>query len=151
TNIVTGDTNGVGDVFAVNLLTLPPASPANLQGTSPSSTTINLTWQDASSNETEFRVDRSVDGTNWTQIGTAATDATSFADSGLTCNTPYTYRVSAFDGNRSLVSSYSNTASIRTQPCQPVQTGPTFTVNITNDVNDTTCSQDNCSLREAII
>ncbi len=150
-NIVTGDTNSVSDIFVVNLQTLPPAAPANLQGTSANNTTVHLTWQDASSNETEFRIERSVDGTNWTSVGTAAMDELTFTSSGLTCNMQYFYRVSAFDGNRSLSSPPSPTVTIRTQPCQPVQTGPVFTVNVTNDVNDTTCSGDNCSLREAII
>ena len=55
-----GGTNGV------------PAAPSNLTAAPSSSTQINLTWQDNSSNETAFILERSTDGTSFQQIATIA-------------------------------------------------------------------------------
>jgi len=89
-----------------------PAAPANLALSAVSETQINLSWQDKSSNETGFEVERSTDGTNWSKIATAAANATTYANSGLTKSTRYHYRVRAVNGI--YPSEYSNTAAIYT-------------------------------------
>jgi CSLREA domain-containing protein len=150
-NLVTGDTNNVDDLFIANLSAIAPPAPANLLTAAISKTEINLTWADASLNETDFRIERSIDGTNWTEIATVGANVTAFADSGLTCNTIYSYRVRVYRAGDSQYSVYSSVSSIRTQTCMPVQSGPIFIVNLTTDINDTTCTEDSCSLREAVI
>ncbi len=95
-----------------------PSDPANLVAAAVSQSQINLTWQDNSSNETGFKVERSLDGsTGWTLITTTAANATSYSDTGLTAGTKYYYRVratnSAGDSNNTLVANAttsSNTA-----------------------------------------
>lgn len=76
---------------------LPPLlTPTNLVATANGAAQMNLSWADSNSDETGFRIERSADGTTgWTQVGTAAANATSFGDSGLTAATTYYYRVIA--------------------------------------------------------
>ena len=96
-----------------------PAAPQNLTATAVSASRIDLGWQDQSSSETGFLIERKSSG-NFAQIATApAVSATggagSFTDTaGLQPNTTYSYRVRASgpSGN----SGYSNTASATTVP-----------------------------------
>jgi hypothetical protein len=86
-----------------------PAPPTNLTATAASSTQINLAWSDRSNNETGFRVERSADGTTFTQIAAVGTNITKYANTGLSGSTKYYYRVRAY--NSSGNSAYSNTAT----------------------------------------
>jgi hypothetical protein len=88
-----------------------PAAPTGLTATAASSTQINLSWTDNSSNETAFKVERGPASSGpWTQIGTTA--GASYADSGLAASTAYFYRTRAY--NASGDSGYSNTAAATT-------------------------------------
>jgi hypothetical protein len=73
------------------------AAPSNLGGTS-TKDTINLQWTDNSNNETGFKIERSTNGVNFTLIFTAASNVTSYSNTGLTANTFYHYRVRAYNG-----------------------------------------------------
>jgi len=86
-----------------------PQAPSNLTATAASQTQVNLTWQDNATNETGFKIERSTDGTNFTQIATVGANATTYSDSGLSSGTAYYYRVRAT--NAAGDSPYSNTAS----------------------------------------
>jgi hypothetical protein len=86
-----------------------PAPPSNLTATAASSTQINLAWSDRSNNETGFRIERSADGTTFTQIAAVGTNITKYANTGLSGSTKYYYRVRAY--NSSGNSAYSNTAT----------------------------------------
>jgi hypothetical protein len=81
-----------------------PNAPSNLTPTAVPMTTINLSWDDNSSNETWFKVERSIEGGAWTQIAT--TTSPSYSNTGCTPGTYYMYRVRAYNtvGN----SAYSN-------------------------------------------
>jgi hypothetical protein len=91
----------------------PPAAPSGLAASAISSTQINLSWADNSSDETGFRIERRTDlsGT-WSQIATAGAGATSFADTTAAPATTYFYRVQAT--NSAGASGYSNEASATT-------------------------------------
>jgi hypothetical protein len=74
-----------------------PAAPTNLVARAVSPTEIDLTWQDNSTNELGFRVERSLNGTTFTEIATPGPNVQSYNDQGLTPNTTYFYRVTAFN------------------------------------------------------
>ena len=90
--------------------TVPPTVPANLTATAVSSSQINLSWTASTDNVgvSGYRIFR-----GGAQAGTSAT--TTFADTGLTANTRYSYTVLAYDaaGN---VSAQSSSASATTLP-----------------------------------
>jgi hypothetical protein len=93
--------------------------PSNLQASAVSTTQINLTWQDNSSNETEFRIERSPNGsTGWTEIATGGANVTSYNFTGL-CSTTYYFRVRGYRQSDGQFSGYSNVASATTYPCKP--------------------------------
>jgi C1A family cysteine protease len=87
-----------------------PLAPNSLSASSVSQSQINLTWDDNSSNETGFKIERSPNGaTNWGQIGTVGADVTAYTNSGLPGETQFYYRVRAY--NTYGDSEYSNVAS----------------------------------------
>jgi fibronectin type 3 domain-containing protein len=86
------------------------------QSTATSTTVVNLTWQDNSTDEAAFAVERSGDGIYFSQIGTVPANATSFQDNApLTAGYTYYYHVRALDGAGG-TSDYSNMASISMAP-----------------------------------
>jgi parallel beta-helix repeat protein len=74
--------------------TTAPASPGTLTATR-GSAKVTLAWADKSTNETGFRIDRSSDGVNFTQIVITGANVTSFVDTNVTAGVTYTYRVKA--------------------------------------------------------
>ena len=100
-----------------------PAAPSNLISSPVSSTQINLSWSDNSSNEDGFRLERcnlpaaSCLDVNFTQITQIAANVTTFSDTGLLPQTKYTYRVRAF--NSAGTSAYSNLSEATTQAVPP--------------------------------
>jgi len=79
----------------------PPAAPTNLTATAVSSSQIDLTWQDQSSDEAGFRIDRRQTGTTvWVvPVATVGENVESHSDSGLLAEMKYYYRVRAYNGN----------------------------------------------------
>jgi uncharacterized repeat protein (TIGR01451 family) len=93
-----------------------PNAPSNLNASALSQTRIKLTWNDNSSDESGFKVERSPDGsTSWSQIGATLANVAVYTDTNLTCNTPYYYRVRAY--NTGGDSNYSNIAHVTTSAC----------------------------------
>lgn len=91
----------------------PPPVPTGLTATANGQTAANLSWS-ASTGATSYNVLRSTtSGGPYTQIGTSTT--TTFADSGLTCNTTYFYVVQASNGT--CASGNSSQASTTTAAC----------------------------------
>jgi hypothetical protein len=95
--------------------TTPPAAPTNLSATAVSSSQINLSWVDNSSDETGFKIERkrNTSYSSYSQIATVGANVTSFQNTGLAAKTGYTYRVRAYNSRGN--SAYSNTASATTQ------------------------------------
>ena len=75
---------------------VPPSAPGALAAAATGATTIDVSWIDLSSNETEFRIERKEGvGGSWSHVGTRPQDSTSFPDSGLSPGLTYFYRVTA--------------------------------------------------------
>ncbi|MFC1601438.1 PASTA domain-containing protein [Candidatus Sumerlaeota bacterium] len=90
-----------------------PAAPSGLSATAISQTQIDLSWTDNASDETGFKIERSVrDNTSFVQIATVGADVTSYSDTTVRKNTLYYYRVRATNGSGD--SAYSNEASATT-------------------------------------
>ena len=89
-----------------------PAAPSNLTATPVSSSRINLTWKDNSSNETGFYIQRTTNGfASYTEVSLGA-NVSNYSDTGLAPATTYSYRVRA--RNSTGYSAYSNTNSAAT-------------------------------------
>jgi titin len=98
----------------------PPIAPTNLTATTTLQTQIYLAWQDNSSDESAFRIERSPNGTTgWTQIASVGANVTSYTNIGLNCSTTYYYRVYAYRQSDGQASDYSNVANATTAPCSP--------------------------------
>ncbi len=102
-----------------------PNAPSGLTASAVSSSQIRLNWVDNSSNETNFRVERSSDGVNFSQAALLAANTTTWTDSNLPGNTTYTYRVRAV--NSAGASAPTNTASATTAPAPTGFTTITWT------------------------
>ena len=111
-------TNAVGDSAYSNEASAttqlsPPAAPSGLTATAASTTQINLTWTDNSSNETGFKIERKTGaGGTYAQIATVGASVTTYSNTGLAIGTNYFYRVRAT--NAAGDSAYSNEASATT-------------------------------------
>jgi hypothetical protein len=69
---------------------------------------LTVSWDDNSSNESGFRIERAVSGAQFSLLTTVAADVTSFRDTTALAGTTYAYRVAAFTANAT--SSFSNVA-----------------------------------------
>jgi hypothetical protein len=77
----------------------PPTAPSTLVATPVSSSQINLTWHNTSVSQTSIKIQRSIDGVNFSDLVTLAGNATSYSNTGLAASTPYTYRIYAINSN----------------------------------------------------
>ncbi len=90
-----------------------PATPSGLTATPVSTTQIDLSWTDNSADETGFKIESPAG----TLITTTAANAISYSHTGLTCNTTYTYRLTA-------ISKYGNSATVTTSATTGSCTAP---------------------------
>ncbi len=96
-NVATATTLGTGELPA----------PTGVTATARSSTTIELNWDPAAPDATEFRIERLNGG--WEEIGTVPANETSVLTDELLAGTTYSYRV--FQGNGSMESPPSSVAT----------------------------------------
>ena len=94
-----------------------PSAPQSATATAVSPTRIDVGWVDAAMNEAGYRVERSIDGTNWIEIANPPANATGYSDTTVVERTTYQYRVRTF--NASGTSGWSNTASATTPATPP--------------------------------
>ncbi len=118
-NVGSSANTSVASAMTQATATEVPAAPSGLAAAASSTTQINLTWSDNSTNESGFKIERgsSVAGP-FNLIFTAAAASTSYSDTALTSATTYYYRIYSFNsaGN----SAVSTTASATTQANVPV-------------------------------
>ena len=86
--------------------TSPPAAPAGLSARVQSYNRIRLDWNDVATQEDEYQVERSTDGTNYSLLVTLPFNSVGFDDTGLAPSTTYHYRVKALNSSGS--SAFSN-------------------------------------------
>ncbi len=104
-----------------------PIAPTDLKISIVSVGQIDLTWNDSSTNETGFRIERKTDSTEYSEIATTTQDYVNFSDKNVKINTTYTYRVYSYNqagkSNQS-----SNERTIKTWNI------PTLTTNVITDI-----------------
>jgi N-acetylneuraminic acid mutarotase len=104
----------------------PPAAPSNAEATALSPSQIRVRWDDNADDENGFGVYRKQgDAGTWELIEEVAADETEFIDTGLSANTQYIYRVTAF--NDAGESGFSNEDGSTTPDTPTTPTGTTIT------------------------
>jgi uncharacterized protein (TIGR02145 family) len=116
--------------------TVVPVAPSNLTGTVASTTQINLSWTDNSTNETGFKIERRTGSANYAVVGTVNADVLSFSDTGLTPSTTYTYRVYAYNAVGNSLT-YTNEVTLTTTV---LLTLPTLTTTAASSITQTAAS-----------
>jgi len=96
---------------------IPPYPPSNLLAKPISTGQIDLFWQDNSNNEQGFKIERSKDGKDYSQITMLSANATTYQDKDLLQNTTYYYRVKAYNSLGD--SGYSNEVACKTLDVVP--------------------------------
>ncbi|MGZ8488532.1 MAG: putative Ig domain-containing protein, partial [Candidatus Binatia bacterium] len=105
------DGKGVADTATLQITVVSGLSaPSGLVGSSTLARRINLTWNDNSSNEKGFKIERSTDGSSFIRIATRGANVTAFTDGNRRSGSTYYYRVRSY--NASGHSAYSNTVSV---------------------------------------
>ena len=99
---------------------LPPIS---LSLSAPSSTSVKLDWNYISGVTATYTIQRSTDGSSWSDAGTSPYSTVTYTDSARTANTLYYYRVR---GNGFDTTVTSNQASITTPPVGTTLNAPTL-------------------------
>jgi hypothetical protein len=108
-----GDSHFPQVTFILSPLSNDLPNAASITGVnSITATSFTLTWEDLSSNEIGFVVERRGDGGYFRAIDTLAANTTSYSDSGLAASTKYYYRILAYNNNGAM--GYSNEFSVKT-------------------------------------
>lgn len=109
-------------VVNISAVGVPPAAPSSLAASLVTSTTMRLTWQDNSADETAFLLERRLlPGGAWEAVMSLAADTTTFDAAGLLSNAEYGWRVRAQGAQAN--SGYSNEIVQRTLPASATGLG----------------------------
>jgi hypothetical protein len=137
-----GTSSCAGTSQSINVTRIPgtgpvPAAPSALSASGSSASAVQLVWNDNSSNETGFKIERrlSADASSpFSQIALVGAGTTSYTDSGLNALTAYDYRVRAT--NSAGDSAYSNVSTATTLAALlPAPSALTLTVNSLSSIS----------------
>ncbi len=96
-----------------------PATPVSFVGVPLPINKAKLMWTDNTTDETNFRLERSDNGTSgWTEIVVAA-NQTTYTETRTTCIQTSYYRIRAYRGSDNQYSAYSPVVSVTTDGCGP--------------------------------
>jgi len=97
-----------------------PSAPSGLVATAQSGTEILVTWQDNSSDEDGFKLDRRQSGTTpWERVFTSSAGVESRTDAGLSLGTKYYYKVKAYNAGGDSAYSSIDDATTLAPPAAP--------------------------------
>jgi len=111
-----GSTDLSFDMILTARLAAAIAPPSAFKATAVAHNQVNLTWVDTTVGEQGFKIARSLNGTTWAEIGTAAAGATTFTDNTTSGATPYWYRARSFNASGE---SRNSSVSTVTTPAAP--------------------------------
>ena len=112
--------NGTSNYSNVAYATTPqaqPLPPSNLAAEAPNYYTVNLSWQDNSTDETGFNLER-CDNRRWNPLAQLGADVTSFVDDSVAQMTFYKYRIKTYSPGGE--SAWSNEANVTTPDGPPL-------------------------------
>src|SRR5437660_1797557 len=116
-----GEANDLTSLLAASKATgTAPAAPSSLSAIALSSNQIQLIWQDNSTNESSFKIERAPTSTgSWKQIATVGANVTIYTNAGLNASTTYYYRVRAYNqkGNSGYTAVAGATTLAVSTPC----------------------------------
>jgi len=131
--------NAYGTSGDSNLGTAPtlPTPPAATNATAVSDTAINVSWnQPAGDQQTSYKIERSLDDTNWTTIvASTGNTNTTYSDTGLSTLTTYYYKVSTINPSGTSVASPSGNAKTFGSPDAPTSLTATALIAIDIDLD----------------
>ncbi len=87
--------NELSDASTVSTLVALPSAPTSLATSNVTTSSLTLSWAPTATNQTGYRIYRSVDGTNFAAIGSTGSNDTHYNDSSLNAGTTYWYKVAA--------------------------------------------------------
>jgi hypothetical protein len=93
-------------------------APTGLSTSDITSSEIRLTWEDNSTNETGFEIERKVSGGSYTEIISVDNNITTYTDTGLNGKTKYYYRIRAYNDNGN--SAYASETSVTTSGVEAI-------------------------------
>ena len=111
-----GSTDLSFDMVLTARLAAAIAPPSAFKAAAVAHNQVNLSWLDTTVGEQGFKIERSLNGTTWAEIGTAPAGATSYTDNTTSGDTQYWYRARSY--NASGESRNSSVATVTT-PAQP--------------------------------
>lgn len=112
TIVLTGCTTST-DSNGTKTTTVVPLSPSNLTGQAISTTEINLSWTDNSTNELGFKIERKTGTGTYSVINITNSNILTINDTNLFPSTTYTYRVYAYNNSGNSLT-YSNEITVTT-------------------------------------
>jgi len=116
-------TTTASSLTPVDVIGLTPAAPSGLTATALSRSQIRLVWTDSASDESGFRIERSLNGSSgWRQVATVEMDVTAYVHARQSALTTFFYRVRATNGYGN--SGFSNVASATTLGSNSVDHAP---------------------------
>ncbi|MBC8010889.1 MAG: fibronectin type III domain-containing protein, partial [Burkholderiales bacterium] len=114
-----------------------PAAPSSLAAVANSFSEVGLTWADNASDELEYIIQRSLNGTSgWRQVASVAAGTTSYTDTGLNAVTAYHYRVLAAGAGGE--SAFSANATVTTPSSAVATPPPTNMAGVANSFSEIT-------------
>jgi fibronectin type 3 domain-containing protein len=97
-----------------------PTAPSSLSATAVSSSRIDLKWTDNSSVEDGFLIQRSVDGSSFSTVGTVGANVSNYSNTGLTSSTKYYYQIVAQNTAGTATSSVASASTLTaSKPAAP--------------------------------
>lgn len=99
----------------------PPTAPTNVQATSTEGGSVRITWEDASTNEAGFRVERREGTAPFAPVSSSPPNSTLFLDTTTVWEQTYAYRVIAINQDGEAMSASEASVTVPENPVKPVE------------------------------
>lgn len=132
----------------------PPKPPSSLTATGSGATSVSLRWADASRAESDYHIERCTGAGcgGFAEIDSVTAGSTTYADTTVSENTTYQYRVRAHQHDSALHSSYSASAAATTPLSAPTDLAATTPANTQIDLSwtDTSSAETDVHLERCV-